>query len=132
METRLRAPRTRRAPGAGGELGRWREAEETEGVATDEFQNIGWSETKGFQEAAGVTREVEGEVSGARRGDAGEGEILQEDAKLFVVGDVGGRWPSFAPNLADSGGASSFVPLVRDLAPSDLPPTILGTRSAMG
>ena len=44
-------------------------------------------------------------MSGARGGDAGEGEILQEGAKLFVVGDVGGRWPSFAPSLADSGGA---------------------------
>ena len=119
METRLRAPRTRRAPGAGGELGRWRDAEETEGVATDEFPDIGWGETKGFQEATGVAWKVEWEVTRTRGGDAGEGEILQEGAKLFVVGDVGGRWPS-------------FVPLVRDLAPSDLPPPILGTRSAIG
>ena len=71
-------------------------------------------------------------MSGARGGDAGERQVLEEDAEFFVVGDVGGRWPSFAPNLADSGGASSFVPLVRDLAPSDLPPPILGTRSAIG
>ena len=85
-----------------------------------------------MEEAAGVTRKVEGEVSRTRRGNAGKGEVLQEGAEFFVVGDVGGRWPSFAPNLADSGGASSFVPLVRDLAPSDLPPPILGTRSAIG
>ena len=45
--TRLRAPRTRRAPGAGEELGRWREAEETEGVGTDEFSDICWGEAKG-------------------------------------------------------------------------------------
>ena len=49
-----------------------------------------------------------------RRGNAGKGEVLQEGAEFFVVGGVSGRWPSFAPNLADSGGASSFVPLVRD------------------
>ena len=62
----------RRAPGAGGELGRWREAEETEGVATDEFQNIGWGEAKGFEEAAGVPWKVKGEVARTRRGNASE------------------------------------------------------------
>ena len=67
-----------------------------------------------MEKAAGVTRKVEGEVARTRGGDAGEGEILQEGAEFFVVGDVGGWGPSFAPNLADSGGASSFVPLVRD------------------
>ena len=39
--TTLRASQTRaelrRAPGAGGKLGPWREADEAEGVATDEF-----------------------------------------------------------------------------------------------
>jgi hypothetical protein len=79
-------------PGAGGKLGPRREAEETESVATDEFQNIGWGETKGFEEAAGVTRKVEGKVARTRRGNASERQVLKEDAKLFVVGDVGGRW----------------------------------------
>ena len=27
-----------------------------------------------------------------RRGNAGERQVLKEDAKLFPVGDVGGRW----------------------------------------
>jgi hypothetical protein len=57
-------------------------------------------------------------VSWAWGVDAGEGEVLKEHAEFFSVG-LGG-------------GASSFVPQGRDLAPSDLPPPILGTRSAMG
>jgi hypothetical protein len=35
---------------------------------------------------------VEGEVTRTRRGNAGERQILKEDAKFFVVGGVGGRW----------------------------------------
>ena len=45
-----------------------------------------------MEEAAGVTRKVEGEVSRTRRGNAGKGEVLQEGAEFFVVGGVSGRW----------------------------------------
>ena len=38
-----------------------------------------------MEEAAGVTRKIEGEVSWAWGVDAGEGEVLKEHAKFFVV-----------------------------------------------
>jgi hypothetical protein len=66
----------------------WWEAEEAEGVAAGEFENIGWGEAECAEEAAGVTRKIKGEVSWAWGVDAGEGEILKEYAKFFSVGGV--------------------------------------------
>ena len=59
-----------------GGLRPWREAEKTEGVAADDLPEVGWREAEGFEEAPSVPWKVEGEVSGAGRGHAGEGEIL--------------------------------------------------------
>jgi len=63
-----------------------RETEEAEGVAAGEFENIGWGEAERLEEAASVTRKIEGEVSWAWGVDAGEGEVLKEHAKFFSVG----------------------------------------------
>ena len=63
----------------------WREAEEAEGVAADDFKNIGWGEAECLEEAAGVTRKIKGEVSWAWGVDAGEGKVLKEHAEFFVV-----------------------------------------------
>ncbi len=63
-----------------------REAEEAEGVAADEFENIGWGEAECLEEAAGVTRKIEGKVSWAWGVYASEGEVLKEHAKFFSVG----------------------------------------------
>ena len=63
----------------------WWEAEEAEGVAADQFENIGWGEAECLEEAAGVTRKIKREVSWAWGVDAGEGEVLKEHAKFFVV-----------------------------------------------
>ena len=65
-----------------------REAEEAEGVAADDFKNIGWGEAECLEEAAGVPRKIEGKVSWAWGVDAGEGEVLKEHAKFFSVGGV--------------------------------------------
>ena len=62
-----------------------REAEEAEGVAAGEFENIGWGEAECLEEATGVTRKIKGEVSRAWGVDASEGEVLKEHAKFFVV-----------------------------------------------
>jgi len=62
-----------------------REAEEAEGVAAGEFNNIGWGEAECLEEAAGVTRKIEWEVSWAWGVDAGEGKVLKEHAEFFVV-----------------------------------------------
>ena len=81
----------------------WWEAEEAEGVAADDFKNIGWGEAECLEEAAGVTRKIKGEVSWAWGVDAGEGEVLKEHAKFFVVG-LGGGASSFVPQVRDFGG----------------------------
>jgi hypothetical protein len=52
-------------------------------------EEIGWGETECLEEAAGVTRKIEGEVSRAWGVDAGEGEVLKEHAKFFSVGLFG-------------------------------------------
>ena len=79
------------------------EAEEAEGVAADDFKNIGWGEAECLEEAAGVTRKIKGEVSWAWGVDAGEGEVLKEHAKFFSVGLCGGA-SSFVPQGRDFGG----------------------------
>ena len=66
----------------------WWEAEEAEGVAADDFKNIGWGEAECLEEAAGVTRKIKREVSWAWGVDAGEGEVLKEHAEFLVVGGV--------------------------------------------
>jgi hypothetical protein len=66
-----------------------REAEETEGVAADDFKNIGWGEAECLEEAASVTRKIKGEVSWAWGVDASEGEVLKEHSELLVVGLCG-------------------------------------------
>ena len=83
-------------------MARW-EAEEAEGVAADDFKNIGWGEAECLEEAAGVTRKIKGEVSWAWGVDAGEGEVLKEHAELLVVGLCGGA-SSFVPQGRDFGG----------------------------
>ena len=67
----------------------WREAEEAEGVAADDFNNIGWGEAECLEEAAGVTRKIKREVSWAWGVDAGEGKVLKEHSELLVVGLCG-------------------------------------------
>ena len=66
-----------------------REAEEAEGVAAGEFENIGGGEAECLEEAASVTKKIKGEVSRAWGVDAGEGEVLKEHAKFFSVGLCG-------------------------------------------
>jgi hypothetical protein len=94
--TTLRASKTRaelrRAPGAGEKLGSWRNAKEAESIAADDLPEVGWREAEGFEEAPSVPWKVEGEVSGAGRGDASEGEILQKHSELLVVGGVLWCW----------------------------------------
>ena len=68
-------------------MARW-EAEEAEGVAADDFKNIGWGEAKCVEKAASVARKIEGEVSWAWGVDAGEGKVLKKHAKFFSVGGV--------------------------------------------
>lgn len=81
----------------------WWEAEEAEGVAADDFENIGWGEAECLEEAAGIARKIEGEVSWAWGVNAGEGEVLKEHAKFFSVGLCGGA-SSFVPQGRDFGG----------------------------
>ena len=64
------------------------EAEEAEGVAADDFKNIGWGEAECLEEAAGVTRKIKWEVSRTWGVDAGEGEVLKEHAEFYSVGGV--------------------------------------------
>jgi hypothetical protein len=79
------------------------EAEEAEGVAADDFKNIGWGEAECLEEAASVARKIKGKVSWAWGVDASEGEVLKEHAKFFVVG-LGGGASSFVPQVRDFGG----------------------------
>ena len=79
------------------------EAEEAKGVAAGEFENIGWGEAECLEEAAGVTRKIEGEVSWAWGVDAGEGKVLKEHAKFFSMGLCGGA-SSFVSQGRDFGG----------------------------
>ena len=50
-----------------------------------DLEKIGWGEAECLEEAAGVTRKIEGKVSWAWGVNAGEGEVLKEHAKFFVV-----------------------------------------------
>jgi len=93
------------------ESGGWREPQKTEGVAADELDCIGQGVAKGFKEAAGVAWKIKGEVTGAGRGYAGEGEILQKYSKLLVVGGLilrGRRCGEFWRSVGD--GNRGFSP----------------------
>jgi len=70
------------------ELGPWRNAEEAEGVAADDLPKVGWRGAEGFKEASGIPWKIEGEVTGAGRSHAGEGEVLQKHSELLVVGGI--------------------------------------------
>ena len=103
-------PRNNPQPATSHSLPRARNAEEAFEVTAGDFEEVGGGEAESSKESPGVAWEVKRKVPRARRDDAGEGEILEENTEFLVMCVIGRRWKAGSGRRIVDDGDGRFGP----------------------